>query len=646
MDVGTLTRKLTTIVVVDVAGYSRLMGQDEEGTHLRLAALRAEVLDPAIARRDGTLIKNTGDGLLAEFSSVVEATRCAMEIQDGAAARNEDLPPDQHMALRIGINLGDVIVVGQDIYGDGVNTAARLQAIAQPGGIVVSRVVRDYVRDKVAVAFEDMGEQHLKNIARPVRAFRIKPKSHDTRRVGVFDHLSLGGPRLWASGLLAMLAVAGALWWLIHWGPQPAITTLGTPSGTPSVTLAASRVSIAVLPFTNLSGDAHQDYLAEGITDSLTTDLSRALPGTFVISRGTANSYKGTALEPAQVGRDLKVRYVLMGSVSADRDRVRINAQLTDAQSNAQLWAERFDKKRTDLLTVEDEIVGRLSRGVGLEVVDIEAKRSERERSSDPTSLDFVMRAQAVANRPTSKETMIQARGLFQRALQFDPSNADALAGVANTYVSEVLNSYYEKGRDERLRDADSLIGKALALEPHHIVALKNRAALLRAQGRFEEAIAANEVVIARNPGEPWSHKEVGLSHLYLGHFEQALDWFEKADQIGPRDPSRWIWLGAMGRVHLFLGHHEEAIRLLRLSAQANPNDSRAYALLAAVYALSGRTEDAQGALSESLRLQPEMTVKRLAAIWSVPLSTTSATYLRAHERIQDGLRLAGMPEG
>jgi class 3 adenylate cyclase/TolB-like protein/Flp pilus assembly protein TadD len=644
MDAVTLTRKLTTIIVLDVAGYSRLMAQDEEGTHVRLASLRAEVLHPLIARRDGTLIKDTGDGLLAEFSSVVEATRCALEIQEGAAERNKQLPPDQHMALRIGINLGDVIVAGQDIYGDGVNTAARLQAIARPGGIVVSRAVRDHVRDKLAVAFEDMGEQHLKNIARPVRTFQIKPPPHDSRVAGA-DRSRLRGARLWGSVIPVVLAAAGGSWWLMHPGAQPRVAQTIT-SGAPSAPLAATGVSIAVLPFANLSGDPNQDYLVEGITDSLTTDLSRALPGTFVISRGTASTYKGTALEPAQVGRDLKVRYVLAGSVSTDPDRVRINAQLIEAQSNVQLWAERFDKKRADLLTVEDEIVGRLSRAVGLEVVDIEAKRSERERSSDPTSVDFVMRAQAVANRPTSRETMIQARGLFQRALQFDPSNADALAGIAYTYVSEVLNSYYEKGRVERLRDADSLIGKAIALQPRHIIALKTRAALLRAQGRFEEAIAANEVVIAQSPGEPWSHKEVGLSHLYLGHFQEALDWFEKADQIGPRDPSRWIWLGAMGRVHLFLSNSGDAIRLLRLSADANPNDSRAYALLAAVYALSGRPDDAHQALSDCLRLEPEMTVKRLAAIWSVPLSATSATYLHAHERMQDGLRMAGMPEG
>jgi class 3 adenylate cyclase/TolB-like protein/Flp pilus assembly protein TadD len=645
MNAATLTRKLTTIIVLDVAGYSRLMGQDEEGTHVRLAALRSEVLEPSIARRDGTLVKDTGDGLLAEFSSVVEAARCALEIQEGAAERNKAVPPHQHMAFRIGINLGDVIVAGQDIYGDGVNTAARLQAIAPPGGIVVSRAVRDHIRDKLAVVFEDMGEQHLKNIARPVRAFQIKPSADNMRAVPAVHRVSLRGARLWGSGILAMFAAAGGSWWLMHPAAQPTMAP-STAASAPGGARPASGVSIAVLPFANLSGDANQDYLSEGITDSLTTDLSRALPGTFVISRGTASTYKGTALEPAQVGRDLKVRYVLMGSVSTDPDRVRINAQLIDAHSNAQLWAERFDKKRTDLLTVEDEIVGRLSRAVGLEVVNIEAKRSERERSGDPTSLDFVMRAQAVANRPTSRETMIQARGLFQQALQFAPSNADALAGIAYTYVSEVLNSYYEKGRGERLRDADSLIRKALALESRHIVALKTRAALLRAEGRFEEAIAANEVVIAQNPGEPWSHKEVGLSHLYLGHFQEALNWFEKADQIGPRDPSRWIWLGAMGRIHLFRDNNGEAIRLLRLSAEANPNDSRAYALLAAVYALSGRADDAHQALSDCLRLQPDMTVKRLAAIWSVPLSTTNATYLHAHERIQDGLRLAGMPEG
>ena len=255
------------------------------------------------------------------------------------------------------------------------------------------------------------------------------------------------------------------------------------------------------------------------------------------------------------------------------------------------------------------------------------------------------MRGQAIANRRASRETMVAARALFRRALEHDPDNVDALAGVATTYLFEVLNSYYDSGRDERLRQAETLIRRARAIDPLHIVAQKLHAAHLRAEGRFDEAIAASKVVIAQSPCEPWEYKEIGLSELYLGRFSEAQEWFEKADQIGPRDPSRWIWLGAMGRVQFFRGRDEEAIRLLRLSADANPSDPRAYALLKGVYAGSGQNAEAKAALASCLGLRPDMTVRRLFDDWSVPLQATSPASVRQHERIRDGLRLAGMPE-
>jgi adenylate cyclase len=639
-----MRRKLTTILSADVAGYGRLMGRDEEGTHGRLAALYRELLDPAVDARRGTLVKRTGDGLLAEFASVVEAVRCAIEIQSGAAARNAGLPPDRHIAFRIGINLGDVIVEADDIFGDGVNVAVRLEGLAAPGGIVVSRAVRDHVRDRLNLRFADMGEQAVKNIARPVRAFRVRAadgaapgkrengKREDGRR-------SLRRGALAGAAALGVAVAIGGGWWVLkHPGALPASWQASAPQPAP-------RLSIVVLPFANLSGDPRQDYFVDGVTESLTTDLSRALPGSFVVARGTAFTYKGRPVDAGQVGRDLNVRYLLEGSVVADGDRMRVNAQLIDARTNTELWAERFDNKRQDVLEIQDRIVGRLSRAVGLQLVAIEARRSEHERPGNPSAVDFVMRGQAIANRPASRETMIAARALFQQALGYDPDNIDALAGVATTYVFEVLNSYYREGRDERLRDAKALIARALAIEPRHIVALKVHAALFRAEGRFDDAIAASQVVIAQNPGEPWAYKEVGLSELYLGRLREALGWFAKAEQIGPRDPSRWIWLGAMGRVQFFLGRDEEAIRLLRLSADANPNDVRAYALLAAVYALAGRNDEAAAALANCLRLRPELTIKRLFDDWSVPLEATSPAYRTQHERLRDGLRLAGLPE-
>jgi TolB-like protein/class 3 adenylate cyclase/cytochrome c-type biogenesis protein CcmH/NrfG len=643
-------RRLTTILIADVVGYSRLMGEDEEGTHARLGGMSRELLEPAIDVHHGTVVKKTGDGILVEFASVVEAVRCAIKIQEGVVERNAGVAPDRRIMLRIGINLGDIIVEGDDIFGDGVNVARRLEGLAAPGRIVVSRAVRDHVRDRLDVTFEDMGEQPVKNIARPIRAFCISTdgraaNSNRAERPRSIRRVALAGLAVGAA-----LAIAVGSLWLHRPGPAPAAMTaaLSGASAAPIARAAltpARQLSIVVLPFVNLGGDPQQDYFVDGITDSLTTDLSRALPGSFVVARGTAFTYKGRAVDASEVGRDLNVRYLLQGSVLTDGDRVRVNAQLIDAHANTELWAERFDKKRKDVLEVQDQIVGRLSRAVGLQVIDIEARRSERERQGDPSAVDFAMRGQSIANRPTSRQTMIAARALFEQALAYDPDNVDALAGVATTYVFEVLNSYYSDGREERLRKAETLVRRALAVQPRHIVALKANAALTRAEGKFEDAIAASQVVIAQNPGEPWAYKEVGLSELYLGRMQEALDWFEKADQLGPRDPSRWIWLGAMGRVEFFLGRNEEAIRLLRLSADANPNDPRAYALLAAVYASLGRDDDARSALAGCMRLRPDMTIKRFFDDWSVPLEETSPDYRRAHERIRDDLRRAGMPE-
>jgi class 3 adenylate cyclase/TolB-like protein len=646
-----LKRRLTTILIADLAGYSRLMGGDEEGTHRRVRALFDEVLEPAIERHGGALIKKTGDGVLAEFVSVVEAVRCAIAVQRGVAEQNAGLSPDQNLAFRIGINLGDVIAEADDIYGDGVNIAARLETLAEPGGIAVSRSVRDHVRDRMKLEFEDLGEQVVKNIARPVRAFRIRTESGagqsdrtKVRRRGIYRGLLTG-----SSALGAALFIGLGIWWLVYPASLPAVDTAlfrGPAAFQAAGNQIASRLSIVVLPFANLSGDPQQDYFADGISQSLITDLSRALPGSFVVARGTAFTYKGREVDAAQVGRDLNVRYLLEGSVITDGDRLRVNARLIEAETSTELWAERFDSQRKDVLEIQNQIVARLSRSIGLELVDIEARRSERERPGNPSAIDLIMRAQAVANRPASPDTMIAARALFQRALEHDRENVDALAGMVGTYVFEVLNSYYSNDREQRLHDAKALIDRALAIEPHHIVALKIHSAIFRAEGHFEDAIAASEMVIAQNPGEPWSYKEIGLSHLYLGRFEEALHWFKKADQIGPRDPSRWIWLGAMGRVHFFLGRNDEAIRLLRLSANANPRDARAYALLAAIYAVSGQNEDAASALDSCLRLRPDMTINRFFADWSVALQATSPTYQRQHERFREGLRIAGMAEG
>jgi TolB-like protein/class 3 adenylate cyclase len=342
-------RRLTAILAADVAGYSRLMGVDEEGTHERLKAHLGELVNPKIGEHRGRVVKNTGDGLLAEFASVVDAVRCAVEVQQGMAERNAGTPPEKWIEFRIGINLGDVIVEEHDIFGDGVNVAARLEALAEPGGICVSRVVRDQVRDRLDYAFEDLGEQSVKNIARPVRVYALRPK-------GV-----TGRPATSAS------------------------------SSAP----AAPRLSIVVLPFANLSSDPEQQYFADGITEDLTTDLSR-LADMLVISRDTAFTYRHKPIDTKQIGHELGVRYVLEGSVRRSGNQVRVNAQLIDAETNAHLWAERFDGDTSDLFALQDEITSRIAVALDLELVDAEAARP----IEHPDTQDYILRGRAARLKP------------------------------------------------------------------------------------------------------------------------------------------------------------------------------------------------------------------------------------------------------
>ena len=489
---GRVERRLAAILAADVAGYSRLVGADEQGTLARWRAHWDELIEPVIHEHHGRVVRITGDGILAEFASVVNAVRCAVAFQRGMAERNADIAPDQRIAFRIGLNVGDVIIDRGDMWGEGVNVAARLEALAEPGGLCVSGRVQDEVAHKLDIVFEDMGERQLKNIARPVQVYRARlpgarspacrrcwtrhrsSPSAVPRRGATIDFLSRSdndvasrsdhqavtavdqdASQRSARNLLLLSAVAalGSLLTAVAWWTSPSPTGLATGSLAPVSEIAASAErfkaaapSIIALPFVNLSGDAKQDYLADGITDSLTSDLARALPGILVVSRDTAFTYKGRGVDARQIGRELEVRYLLEGSVLLEGERVRVNTRLVETKEGSQLWAERFDAERKSILQVQDEIVGRVSRAIGLQVVDIEARRSWRERPGSAELIDLVLRGRAVLNLPSSPATMIEARALFEQALKVEPTNVDGLAGVATTLVFEFLNGYYDTG--------------------------------------------------------------------------------------------------------------------------------------------------------------------------------------------------------
>ena len=416
----TATRRLAAILAADVVGYSRLMGQDEAGT-ARAVREGHEASTPIVAGHGGRIVKTTGDGLLMEFPSVVAAVECAIAIQKLMTERNAETPEDMRILYRIGINLGDVLIEGDDIVGDGVNIASQLESVCEPGGIYVSGTAYDHVRGRVDANFADLGEKDLKNIARPMRVYAIRPGSESA---------------------------------------APAPPAFPNPQGPP-------RLSLVVLPFANMSDDPEQEYFVDGVTESLTTDLSR-ISGSFVIGRNTAFTYRGKPVALKQIGRELNVRYVLEGSVQRGADRMRVSVQLIDAESGNHLWAERFDKPLADLFDMQDDIVARLANALDSQLVVAEARRAER--APNPDSMDLWFQGRSLWNKGIAPDHLATARHLYERALALDPANVRALVGVA-AVDSAVAVLFVADDRIARLAAAETALTKALSLAPENAFA-------------------------------------------------------------------------------------------------------------------------------------------------------------------------------
>ena len=595
------TRRLAAILAADVAGYSRLMAADEEGTHERLQAHLRELVDPKIKEHRGRIVKSTGDGLLAEFSSVVDAVRCAVKTQRAMIDRNADTPEDKRIIFRIGVNLGDVIVEPEDIFGDGVNIAARLEALAEPGGICISRVVRDQVRDRLDYKFEDMGEQEVKNIARPVRVYALRRE-----------------------------AIAGLP------GPMtPPSTSISQPAVPP-------RMSIVVLPFMNLSDDTEQQYFADGITEDLTTDLSR-VPGSFVIARNTAFTYKGQPVDVKKVSRELGVRYVLEGSVRRVGDQVRVNVQLVDGQSGAHLWADRFDTDRANLAQAQDEITGRLARTLNIELVEASVRRSEQERAADPDARDLVMRGWALSNRMASAATREEARRAFERALDIDPESVDARIGLGEVLISGEDMEGGSNSVHPNVTRAEQLLFEALERDPKRSRAHLVMGLIRRWQGRLSDSKIELEAAIALDPNQASGHRQLGVTLMFLGQPKAAIPQLEKSTRLSPHDPFIALNYNALGRCHLFMGHVDQAIDLLRKARATSPRYYFIHLNLAAALGLRGDLNEARAALAEGVKLRPEL--NSLARLRATVVSN-NVEYLRFREKTTEvGLRKAGMPE-
>jgi len=589
MSEGRVERRLAAILAVDVAGYSRLMGEDEEGTHERLKAHLRELVDPKIRVHHGRIVKNTGDGFLAEFPSVVDAVRCAVEMQRGMIDRQPDVPEARRIWFRIGVNLGDVIVEEHDIFGDGVNVAARLEALAEPGGICLSRVVRDQIRDKLPYAFEDMGEQQVKNITRPVRTYAV---------------------------------ALGAL-------PR-AVLPVGAPLP------LSDKPSLAVLPFQNMSGDAEQEYFADGMVEEITTAIAR-LPWLFVIARNSAFTYKSKAVDVKQAAQELGVRYVLEGSVRKADNRVRITGQLIDTATGAHIWADRFDGALDDIFELQDQVASSVAGAIEPKLRQSEIERASRKPTANLTAYDLYLRALAQHHRYT-EEGLAKAVVLARQALAIDPSYAPAAALVGRCRGHQRAQGWGAVS-DEDIGEACRLARRALEAERDDADTISQAAfTLFLFAGEAALAAAALDRALALNPNAALAWRVRGNIHAVRNQPEAAIEASERAHRLSPFDPYVAFFAANIAIAHVAARRFEQAIEWADRALHDQPRLANAMRVRVVALAHLCRLDEARAGLSRVLAIDPKLTVagyREYAHFFAPELL----------ELYVAGLRLAGLPE-
>ena len=581
-----IERRLAAVLAADVAGYSRLMGTNEVGTLAALKALRRDVFDPAIAAHHGRIVKTTGDGMLVEFASAVDAVTCAVAVQQKMAEPTTDGPSIQ---FRVGINIGDILIDGEDIFGDGVNIAARLEGIAEPGGICVSAAAYQQVYGKLSADFIDIGEQQLKNITRPVRAYRV----------------ALGE----GQGLA-----------------RPPDSTV-------------PHLSIVVLPFINIGGNHDHDYFVDGITESLTTDLSR-IPDSFVIARNTAFTYKNKPVDVKQIGRELGINYVIEGSVQRSSNRLRVNVQLIDSRSGSHLWAERFDREEADLFEMQDEIVCRLARTLDIELTAIVARNAAASAAEKTDLVGHIFRGRAALNRGLLADAQHEALHHFGRAIAIDPNNAEALAGLAIAHA-DIVGNLMTDDRSSHLAAGEAAAIKALKLAPNNArahVALGN---IYRSSNRPMEAISELEQAMNIDRNLVLASPLIGIAKIALGRSEEVEHHIVNAIRLSPKDFMMHAWCIVAGAAKLYLGRDEEATAWLQRSIEANRSYPLPHFYQAIAFAHQGRLVDARREIEAGLALDPTFTLRRFRQ----SVISDNPVYLAQRERLYEGLKKAGLPE-
>ncbi len=619
MNPPAVERKLAAILSADVKGYSRLMGEDEVATVRTLTAYR-EVMATLIQQHRGRVVDSPGDNLLAEFASVVDAVECAVEVQRELKSRNAELPVPRRMEFRIGINLGDVIVEGERIYGDGVNIAARVEALAEAGGVSISGTVYDQVKSKLALGYEPLGEHAVKNIREPVRIYRVllQPRRAAIAPGGEKEV----GQRPWRRVILllplVLLVVAGgvAIWSLYFRSPSPALELPDKPS-------------IAVLAFVNMSGDVGQEYFSDGITEDLITGLSK-LSGLFVIARNSTFVYKGKAVKPAQVSRELGVRYVLEGSVRKAGHRVRITAQLIDAATGYHLWAERYDRDLKDVFALQDEVTQKIVGALAVKLTAPEQGQLRRTPTANLEAYDYVLRGMEYYRR-TTKEGNAEAQKMFMRALDLDPEYAAAYVALGWAHL-QVWTLQWSQN-PQTLQRAFELAQQAVARDDSLALAHKLLSHVYLWKKQHERAIAEAERAVALGPNDADGYETLAEVLAWSGRAEEAIGFIKKAMRLNPQYPFFYLW--TLGHAYYLTGRTQEAIDTLGKLVERNANFVPAHAFLAVLYGEMGLEKEARAEGEKASRLSPRASVESLRQ--SVPYKNE-----RDLERFLAGMRKAG----
>jgi adenylate cyclase len=628
-------RKIAAILVADVVGYSRLAGADEDRTLSRLRALRSDLIDPAVADHHGRIVKRTGDGLIAEFRSVVEAVRCAIAMQNGLIERNVGVADDRRIDFRIGIHLGDVVEEADgDLMGDGVNIAARLERIAKPGAICLSEDAYRQMIGRLDMEVTDLGQVELKNIERPIRVYSLQVGVPAQAKAATepLENPLKPKPRSallpLIAGIVAVVVIVGGAWYFLAGNRTAPVASNAAPAEPP-------HLSIVVLPFTNLSGDPAQDYFADGITENLTTDVSR-FRDSFVIARNTAFTYKGKSVDAKEIGKELGVRYVLEGSVQRDQNRVRVNAQLIDAETGAHIWADRFEEDLADLFKLQDQVVARLANALNYELVRADAETAAH--SKNPDLIDLDMRGTEALWRfqqqPT-KDGLMAIRALFEQALKIDPDDPEALGGDAATYLNEKLFGWANPETDYEakvLGQAD----RAIALAPRTAWNYSTKSVWLTMTGHPKEGLGVADAALAINPKYAAEYSYRAYAETALNQFEQAKSDLQQAMRLSPLDPRMGAFHDKMAWAELGLGHFDAAIEESSRAIDVGSKAWFTYRCLATAHGLKGDIEDAKAPLAEARRFNPKLSIK-----WM----TGTKLFPNYSQPWYDALRKAGLPE-